>query len=325
MKSWIIGIVLIFSQVILAQEFLVVPGYKEKVIRFAAYAQDSLQLHIKRLKGSKLQEMHIRTIDGYSILELSSIKKYNGTIVLPKTAVYEIVLVNNKKKEGRFTIEKKVHNAAGKQAKIVYKVQRDTTYGYPTTQFRTVKQLGTTEILHEKYYLHSRSNALLKGGKNRVIIPLQLPEDIKEWYLSFTASRSEKDIKNTMQSFNLAAELSGFVKKSNNLQQAMKQVYTPPGANICDLYLFDENNARAFKAKEEYTYIAEGTRENIKSGTIRLIQNTNNQYYLGINNPDNLYGLHIAISAVGITNNSKEIEETINIPIITSYAVPVVK
>lgn len=325
MRNWILGSLLFASGIVGAQERLLVEANSTKVVAFAAYAQDSLHLQMQRQKGGKLSKLSLRSLDGLELLAFTSVKKVDHKIVLPKTAVYQLVFHNEKKKGFHMQLGKSLSNTSGKQARLIYKVKRDTVYGYKTMQYRKIPKVGTQEILHEKYYLHSRSNAILKGGKNRVIIPLQLPEKTQEWYISFTASRSEKDIEKTMASFNLAAELSGLAKKNNSLQQAVKQVYTPPGANICDLYLFDAKNAKLFKSGEDYTYIAEGTRENIKSGTIAIKQNTKRKYFLGIHNPDNLYGLHIAISAVGLTQRTEEILETINIPIITSYVVPVVK
>ena len=194
-----------------------------------------------------------------------------------------------------------------------------TTYGYQTTQERTVNKLGSEAIQTDKFYLNSTSNALLKGGKNRIILPIQLPENTKEWYYRFTASRNEQDINKTLNSFSLAGELTQYVKGENPLKNAVNNLATTPGANICDLYVLNEENAVLFKDKEDFTYDLSSSRENSKSGTVVVKKKIDTPVFIGINNPDNLHGIHVAIEIVAVVENTLQITETIRIPIYTSY------
>ena len=75
----------------------------------------------------------------------------------------------------------------------------------------------------------------------------------------------------------------------------------PPGADYCDIYLLDYANGNAFSSDQAFSYIIEGSRENLKSSTIKLDCCLNeNQYYLGIRNNDSLNGIHIGIEVVAI-------------------------
>ena len=118
-----------------------------------------------------------------------------------------------------------VNSTRKKKPQIGYKVQKDTTYGFETEQLVDKIKLETTTVQNEKYYLNSTSNALLKGGKNRIIIPVNLPENTQEWYYVFSASRDENDIKNTLSSFNLASQLTKFIKDDTSIQNAKIDLY----------------------------------------------------------------------------------------------------
>ena len=66
--------------------------------------------------------------------------------------------------------------AQNKNRKIV------TSYGYETTQVNKVKTTVSQAIQTDKFYLNSKSNALVKGGKSRTVFPVHLPENTIEWY-----------------------------------------------------------------------------------------------------------------------------------------------
>lgn len=195
----------------------------------------------------------------------------------------------------------------------------DTTYAYQTSQIHTAQVLQAENIQIEKFYINSASNALIKGGKNRIVLPIQLPDNTKEWYYRFTASRNEEDIQKTLQTFSLAGELTSYIKSKNPLKNAVNNLVTPPGADICDIYVFDEKNAKLFKDKEDFDYELGASRENYKSGVVAVKNKISNAVYLGLRNTDNLYGIHVAIEVVAIIDAAYKVEETIRIPVYTSF------
>ncbi len=204
-----------------------------------------------------------------------------------------------------------VQSSAQKKRKI------DTTYAYQTTTMKGVSGLQTQSIQKDKFYLNSRSNALLKGGKNRVLLPINLPSNTQDWYYVFSASRDEQQITNTLNTFNLAGELTSFIEQKSSLQQSVSSLNAPPGANICDIYVVNEANALLFKDKEDFTYDLSSSRENYKSGIVSVKKKSRNEVFLALNNPDNLYGIHIAIEIIAVVQDTVFREETIRIPVIT--------
>lgn len=206
-----------------------------------------------------------------------------------------------------------VQSVAQKERKV------STTYGYKTTQLTTITTNIAQAIQTDKFYLNSTSNALVKGGKNRIILPVHLPENTQEWYYRYTASRNENDISNTLKTFNLAGELTEYINRKNPLKGAVNNLTTPPGADICDIYVMTEPNAKLFKEKEDFEYVISASRENYKSGTVMVKNNNQELIYLGINNPDGLHGIHLAVEIVAIVAQENQIEETIRIPIYTHY------
>ncbi len=197
----------------------------------------------------------------------------------------------------------------------------DTTYAYQTTKLKKVEVLETQTVQNDKFYLNSKSNAYIKGGKNRVLLPINLPENTVEWYYAFSASRNENEIQNTLNTFNLAGELTGFIKEKTSLQQSVSTMNAPPGANICDIYVMNEENALLFKDKEDFTYSLGGSRENYKSGVVIVKDTVKDEVFLGLNNPDNLYGIHLAIEVIAVVKSEGLEEEVIRMPVITYYTV----
>lgn len=195
----------------------------------------------------------------------------------------------------------------------------DTTYAYRTTRLKKVEVLETQTVQNDKFYLNSKTNAFVKGGKNRVLLPINLPENTVEWYYAFSASRNENEIQNTLNTFNLAGELTGFIKEKASLQQSVSSMNAPPGANICDIYVMNEANALLFKDKEDFTYSLGGSRENYKSGVVTVRDAVKGNVFLGLNNPDNLYGIHLAIEVIAVVKSEGEEEEIIRMPVITYY------
>ncbi len=195
----------------------------------------------------------------------------------------------------------------------------DTTYAYQTTQLQKIEVLETQTLQTDKFYINSTSNALIKGGKNRVVLPVHLPENTQEWYYRFTASRNEVEVQNTLNTFDLAGELTTYIKTKNPLQKAVNNLTTPPGANICDVYVFNEANAKLFKEKEVFDYVLSASRENYKSGVVAVKEKINTLLFIGLRNTDNLHGIHVAIEIVAVVKTTQQIEETIRIPVYTSY------
>ncbi len=293
-----------------------------KKMLFTANKGDIINLDIRRISGKKITSLSIRSYKGPTILEVQNFKKYKQSLRSPDKDIYQIILENDTSEPAIFNLLLDVDSKGKEVPVLAYKVHRDTLYAYPVTQFRKHTEDRIKKVQQEQFYLNSRSNTYIKGGKNRVIFPVNLPENTVAWYYVFTASRNDEDVQNTIQSFNLASTLAKFTEKGKTLSQSITNLSPPPGAHICDLYLLNEKNAEAFRKKEDFIPFSFGSRENFKSGLVRITRMGRGPMYLGINNPNNLYGIHVGIEIVAIVQAEEDIEEIVNIPVITSYRVP---
>lgn len=199
------------------------------------------------------------------------------------------------------------------------KIEKDTTYAYLTETSVYIDKLQAVKVHAEnKFYINSRSNDLVKGGKSRIILPIQLPKNTVSWHYEFTASRKESEVSNTINTFNLLSELSDYAKK-DGLDSAVSKLTPPPGANICDIYLVDKENANLFRTKKEFNFDMDGSRENFKSGIVSILSPKEQTVYLAIKNPDNIYGIHVGIQVIALVKTKKTIKKAYRIPVITSY------
>ncbi|WP_340076039.1 hypothetical protein [Leptobacterium sp. I13] len=296
----------------------------EQEFLFAAGKGDVIGISLNRKKG-KVSEITLSEYPDHLVFSDTNVKKLHTSITATREGIYTLVVKNNHKKICSFSLNVLVNTSRNKPLTVSYKIERDTTYGYQTLHYRTIDKTVTESLQNEQFYLNSRSNTVLKGGKNRVILPVNLPENTVEWFYVFTASRNEDDIKNTLHSFDLAASLTKFIDNDKSLSSAVASLNAPPGANICDIYLLDEENTLLFNNKKDFLYEIDASRENYKSGVVEVKEVNGKKTYLGINNTDNIYGIHVAIEIVAIVKTQETIEEFISIPIITSYEIPIVK
>lgn len=311
-----------FSQEI--DESLTLRPGEEKEYLFAADAGDDIDLTFERTDGGKLN-ISLQQYEGEEMFKEKKTKEFWTKFTSGKPGVYVIKVENPNKKESTFKIKllKDSHNRV--PVRVGYKTVNDTTYGEEVKRMKKVDVLETEILQNEKFYLNSRSNAYVKGGKNRVFFPIYLPENTQEWYYVFSASRNEEDINNTITSFSLASELTGIINEKESLAGSVSKLSTPPGADICDIYVLDQENLKSFSEKEEFEYKIDASRENYKSGIIQVKEDYGNKVYLGINNPDNLYGIHVGIEVVAVVKKQKEVEEIYREPSVTSRRVPYVK
>lgn len=158
-------------------------------------------------------------------------------------------------------------------------------------------------VERQNYYINSGRNAMLQGGKSRVNLPVTLPPGTVEWYYRVSAFRDSAALKGQQGSKNLISELTSMVVgvSSSGLGAVGNMLMQPPGANFCDVYLLTPNNAQPFLAKTNFTPVPDGTRENIKSGNVRVTCCNRGNYFLGLKNPDSGVGIHVSVEVVAIT------------------------
>lgn len=219
-------------------------------------------------------------------------KLSNEKFVVNKRGIYKFIFGTNHgwDRKGRFTIRRLPNS----ESKI----------GFNTTAIKKKKFKAVTIQEPSTHFVNSSSNEGFKGGKSRIVIPINLPKNTLEWYYIISSTRDEKEIKGTMKQFNLLGDLnkvvSGLSPTTTAVNIAMNLITQPPGANYCNAYLLDYTNQGSFIAKQKFSYSLQGSRENVTSAAVKIDCCNSGQYYLAIQNPDTWYGIHLGIEIVAI-------------------------
>jgi hypothetical protein len=121
-----------------------------------------------------------------------------------------------------------------------------------------------------------------------------------EWYYTFSSNREESDKNAVKNNLKLASQITKVIDATGITSLVVDQLLAPPGGDICDVYLLDAYNIGPFNQKNVFHYIVEGSRENIKQGTIKITNKELPIYYIGIKNPSNLYGIDVSLEVVAI-------------------------
>jgi len=286
----------------------------------ALFEGDQLRWSVSAISPKKAEVGLMRLYDDQEqvLLEAQDFESRTFEFSAKKAGVFTLWFQNLSADKAQYEATYSVISTHKKVPTIAYRQKKDTTYGFAVKQWITHHKKDMVPVQEEGYYLNSTSNALVKGGKNRILIPVQLPEGTQEWYYSFTASRDKEQMENTLASFQLASQLSTYADNDQKLQQAISTLSPPPGANICDVYVMrSEAQAMRFKDKEEFSYHLPSSRENFKSGVVRV--KDRRDAYIGIRNPDNLYGIHVGLSITALVLQEDRRLEEVQIPIIRAY------
>ncbi|MBL7872111.1 MAG: hypothetical protein JNM78_10895 [Cyclobacteriaceae bacterium] len=218
----------------------------------------------------------------------------------------------------------------------IYKFTVATNHAFDRNCFIKVRRMpGSPETVHfnstvsrqtiltpivvtepQSYFINSGSNATFMGGKSRVLLPIQLPQNTIEWVYRFSASRSKDDIDNVKNNFKLFSELStlalsltGPMAKAGTL--AVDKLTQPPGANYCDIYLLPRESAQLFEAKQDaaWKHYQDASRVNFMSGNVKVTCCNTGSFVIGIKNPDPSYGIHAVLEVVAITAKEEYVME----------------
>lgn len=237
----------------------------------------------------------------YSNNSVTELKKHR--IKVEKRSIYRFAFATNAAldRNCNLVIRRIPKNEETKNFKsnVIWKKTYDTTYTYEG-EYKFVPVTIQKPTYH---YVNSSTNI---GGKTRITIPVNLPQNTVSWYYIISAYRDESKIKEIQNKFNLFGELTRLVDKTGVLSVSINALSTPPGEDYCDVYLINYENLNPFLNKEAYRYYLEGSRENIKFGAVEIKSNglTNGNFYLGLRNPDSRYGVNIAIEVVAVTIES---------------------
>jgi uncharacterized membrane protein len=169
----------------------------------------------------------------------------------------------------------------------------------------TVTKKAEYEVLKlpiQNIYLNSTSNEYWKGGNTKSIIPIELPEGTVEWYYEYTSSRSKELVQANVQKFSVATQLTSLIDKTGLLNATANMFTSPPGNDVCDVYLFENEYYNQFLKGESFNHYPIGTRQNFKSGIVQIRNLSLKIPRIGIKNNDMTFGINVSIQIVAIVS-----------------------
>jgi hypothetical protein len=305
-------------------------GLTNEVLHYGFAKGDIIILNFSEEKGKTLKQIEIiefPTTSKFTDFEAKELK--DKRIQVNNTGIYKFVF-SNTAIAGRICNIKiqriPAHDSTRNfNSTVKWKVIHDTTWRtkeetYLEKEEFIAKQIQSTQ----EFWVNSGSNATFKGGKSRVVLPVTLPPNTVEWYYQFSATRNETDISNTKKKFNLVSDLTKLIDKTGLLNFGIDALTQPPGSDYCDIFLLTPLESISFEAKTAYNYYSEGTRENYKSGIVKIKGNglTSGTWNIGIRNPDTYYGVAVAIEVVAIVKKQTFATREVKIPNVKSRKEP---
>ena len=246
----------LFSQKNIQEEIILNTG-KEKEYHIAVHKSDVVEIEVKRLKGKKISELYFNKFgSNKNLIAEKRFKKLYRITSAETEGVYKLLLKNNTSASTSIAVKINIKTTHATPAILSYRTVYDTTYSKEAIAIEeTIEKIAPKVLQKEKFYLNSRSNAYVKGGKDRIIFPVYLPTDTAEWFYILTASRVEEAVIQTAKTFSLASELTKYIgTNKNSLALAVTNLNTPPGADICDVYLMDKTAATNFREKKDFDF-----------------------------------------------------------------------
>jgi len=300
------------------------PNYPKMYYGFAEGDEIVIDFSTDNKKGTQLVE--ISEFESKSVVYSNrQFQTLEGVhIRVPKTAVYKFEFATNHifDRQAKVIISRIPASEATRNfnCNVTWRKVIDTI-------FNVVEQKRKTNVSYEAVTIQSPMDLYVNSatyfgqGKTRLYQQVTLPENTVEWYYTFGASRNKADIEATKSRMKLFSELAGLLDQSGIVSLGINALSQPPGADYCDVYLIKPEHLQAFRNKQDnlWSAIPEGTKENIKSGVVR-IKNCckTNTFFLGFKNPALKDGVSILYEIVAIVEKANY--ETVQIKQPVSYA-----
>lgn len=295
---------------------------------YAFDAGDIVTIKFKEQKGKGVKSFSFDKYEGGSVFSKFKVSEFEKELTITERAIY-LLNINNE--------------MGGRICELIVKRKNNSGSNLPTT-IKWIEELDTiwssrneryldTVIykavsLHEKqdFFVNSATNIV---GQTRTYLPINLPRNTESWFYTFSCSRKDSEIEQVKNRMNLAGELTSLLASpivGGVARITADMISQPPGANQCDVFLMNHENLTPFlnKSWDGFSCIAEGTRQNFKSGVVKVSSAKNSTMYLGVRNEDLLHGIHVALEVVAIVK--EEVYKTREIKSFTlaSRKIPVI-
>lgn len=156
-------------------------------------------------------------------------------------------------------------------------------------QVSTSKLKAVPIIENRTYQLDG--NAFIVFGQSRVIIPIELPENTKEWYYIFSSFSDKEVARSNSATIDLLGQLSLIIDQTGTTADAISFLFSPSGSSNCNVYLFPGySDAKNFLNKTDQELFPSGNWQYRVHGSIlaatqgkEVINDVDaGTYYLGI-------------------------------------------
>src|SRR5260221_1925987 len=172
---------------------------------------DELILNLSMSNKNGTNQINISTYpDGIERFSNNAFTELNDLrIKVPERSIYRFVFATNHTfdRNAFLKISRKPSSpdAANFNPKVIYK--------------RTLTPVQVIEP--QNFFVNSGSNALLMGGKSRIVVPVNLPQNTVEWLYRFSASRNQTDIENVKKNFELFGEVTKLLFSLSGIGEAV--------------------------------------------------------------------------------------------------------
>jgi hypothetical protein len=264
---------------------------------------DVVTIEFKEQKGKGVKLFEFKEYEADVIFSKFKPTDFTEEVEIKKKGFYQVIIENQLgSRICDLKVKRKNVSGSGLSTTVNWVEEQDTIW-----KTRTERYLDTTIYtpvqVHDKqeFYINSATNI---GGQTRTVLPVNLPANTVEWIYTFGCYREQSEINRVVDRMDLLGELTKILASplvGGIAGITADMISKPSGGNQCDIFVLDHTNMGLFRSKSNFTYLAEGTRENFKSGNV-LMKNLNySGLYLGIRNEDMMHGIHIAIEVVAIT------------------------
>lgn len=163
--------------------------------------------------------------------------------------------------------------------------------------FQYTESFDTISLAERNIYLQSIARSTLYEGSSKNAVSFTLPKNTIEWYYAFTTTEGEKG----EGLLNLASNL--YASSSTGSLSTLSENLIPKGVNTINVSLIPNYDAQSFINGREHTYFQNSSIQNSNQGIVRIKDNVEGNYALGLSNPSQLNGANVFVEVIAVVSN----------------------
>jgi hypothetical protein len=303
--------------VIVADTVFKLPILGEQLFYYGFAEGDQVVISFQEENGKELKEIEVVQWPATSKFKQGKISNLqNKTLSIAATGVYQFRFANTVmlQKSCRLKVERKpIDVSKAFNSTVYWRTIYDTIYRNlkPPPAPESYKTVAL--IPPAVYYLEPNT----PDNKPRLTVPIQLPDFTSEWYYTYATTTDKKKAETLKSTLQLSANLKQRIIQSGGTSFTADSLPIPEGSDSCRIYLLDQSNRQLFDDHVNFRHFREGTRENTKSGVVKIKIATFPNAYLGIRNTNPDSGIYVALEVVAIIppEEQEQVAETQSVSI----------